>query len=355
MRSMPKELSILEAKFEAQKLAFGPIYFHAVLAMKKLGILELIGKNRKGITGPEIADLLSIDPYGVEVLLEAGYSAGVIQLDEDQKARLTKVGVVLNSDRLTEVNLNFVNDVCYDAAKFTTESVVNHKPEGLKIFGNWKTVYEGLSQLPEHVKKSWFEFDHYYSSDAFADAMEIVFAEAPKMIFDIGGNTGKWAIACCNHNKDVKVKMLDLPGQIGIAKKNLEQYEFGDRISYHPIDVLDKDSKIPSGADVVWMSQFLDCFSESEIVDILQKVKASMDEHTTVFILEPLIDNQAYPAAGYSLIATSLYFTTVANGNSKMYSERKMRELISKAGLKLTETYPLIGHSYHSILKVKNS
>jgi len=352
---MPKELSILEAKFEAQKLAFGPIYFHAVLTMKKLGILQLIGKNRKGITIPEIADQLSIDPYGVEVLIEAGYAAGAIQMDDDRRAKLTKVGVMLNSDQLTEVNFNFVNDVCYDAAKFTTDSITNHKPEGLKVFGGWKTVYEGLSQLPEQVKKSWFEFDHYYSSDAFGDAMEIVFADDPKMIFDIGGNTGKWAIACCNHREDVNVKMLDLPGQIGIAKKNLEQYAFGDRVSFYPIDVLDKSSKIPAGADVVWMSQFLDCFSESEIVDILLKVKEAIDEHATVFILEPLIDNQAYPAAEYSLIATSLYFTTVANGNSKMYSERKMRELIDRAGLTLVETYPLIGHSYHSILKLKKS
>jgi hypothetical protein len=26
-------------------------------------------------------------------------------------------------------------------------------PEGLKVFGNWQTIYEGLSQLPKHVQK----------------------------------------------------------------------------------------------------------------------------------------------------------------------------------------------------------
>ena len=350
---MQKDLSILEAKFEAQKLAFGPIYFQAVMAMKKLGILQLIGRSRKGISIDQIAKKLNLSCYGVEVLIEAATSAGVVEILEETKIKLTKVGVILNSDQLTKVNLNFVNDICYEAAKFTTESIQNNKPEGLKVFGDWDTLYLGLNELPENAKKSWFDFDHYYSDDAFNDALEIVFEEKPKNIYDVGGNTGKWSLACCEYDSEVKVKILDLPTQIKVTSENLSQYEYSNRISYHPINLLDNSQIFPEGADVVWMSQFLDCFSENEIYNIINKIVKAIDKDTSVFILEPFIDNQKYPAAEYSLIATSLYFTTVANGNSKMYRQNKMIEIAQKAGLRLIKTNQLIGNSFHTILQFK--
>ncbi len=350
---MSKELSILDAKLEAQKIAFGPIYFQAVIAMKQLGIFELLSKKKDGILPEKISDTLNIGPYGVEVLLEAAESAGVVEVLENGAVKLTKIGIVLNSDELTRINLNFINDVCYNAAKYTTESIVGGRPEGLKVFGNWNTVYEGLSQLPEKTKQSWFEFDHFYSDEAFPPALEIVFSDHPKHIFDIGGNTGKWSIACCQYNNVVKVTILDLEGQLNEAKKNVAEQPFADRISFFPIDFLDKQQRIPTGADAIWMSQFLDCFSKTEIINILENVYQVLDYGASVYILEPFTDTQAYPAASYSLTATSLYFTTVANGNSKFYKEKVMIELVERVGFTLEKSYPLIGNSFHTILKFK--
>lgn len=352
---MKKELTALEAKREAQKIAFAPIYFQAVVALRELGILNLIGKNKKGIKISEIAQQLNLSHYGVGVLLEAAANAEAVEYLDDETVVLTKMGYFVNVDKMTEVNINFVNDVCYNGAKFTTESIHNGKPEGLKTLGNWKTIYEGLSQLPEKVKKSWFDFDHYYSDNAFPAALEIVFKEKPKTIFDIGGNTGKWAFACCNYDKNVKVKILDLPGQLNVAKKNAEEKGLTNRIDFHQINLLDEKQKIPAGADAVWMSQFLDCFSSEEIIAILKNVRQAADKNTNIYILETFIDNQKFEAAAYCLTGTSLYFTTMANGNSKMYSIKTMQELVKEAGLKLVKTFPLIGNSYHTILKCKSA
>src|SRR5690606_4657610 len=126
------------------------------------------------------------------------------------------------------------------------------------------TLYEGLSQFPEPVKKAWFDFDHYYSDDAFPFALEIVFREKPLRLFDVGGNTGKWAIACCNYDENVKVTILDLQGQLDAAKENVTQQNLLDRIDFHRIDLLDPTQLIPEGADAIWMSQFLDCFSKEQ-------------------------------------------------------------------------------------------
>ena len=351
---MKKELSAIDAKFEAQKLAWGPIYFQALVSLRDLGVLEYIHKSRrKGTSIANICSELNISDYGVRVLLEAAAVVNVVDYIDDENITLTKTGFFWIKDELTRVNINYVNDVCYEGAKSLTDCIVNGKAEGLKVFGDWDTIYEALAVLPEKAKTSWFEFDHYYSSDAFPFALDIVMKEKPQYIFDIGGNTGKWAFACCEHNEEVKIKILDLPGQLNVAKQNAIEKGVEDRIDFHQINLLDTFQKIPQGADAIWMSQFLDCFAEEEIVTILKNVYQAADEATDIYIMEPFTDNQVHEAATHSLVGTSLYFTIMANGNSRMYSVKRMKELAVEAGLTVTEEFELIGNSYHTIIKCK--
>jgi hypothetical protein len=85
------------------------------------------------------------------------------------------------------------------------------------------------------------------------------------------------------------------------------------------------------------MSQFLDCFSEEEIVKILRTCVASMDTKTELIIIETFTDRQKFDNAKFVLEATSLYFTVMANGNSKMYTSVVFKELVQEAGLTITE------------------
>ena len=59
-----RELSAFEAKNEAQKLAFAPVVFQVVVAMQRLEILDLICKNRKGISLESISDKTGVRLYG---------------------------------------------------------------------------------------------------------------------------------------------------------------------------------------------------------------------------------------------------------------------------------------------------
>lgn len=67
------------------------------------------------------------------------------------------------------------------------------------------------------------------------------------------------------------------------------------------------------------MSQFLDCFSEEEVISILTRVAQSIGKDSKVYIMETLWDRQRYETASYCLTQISLYFTAMANGNSKMF------------------------------------
>lgn len=345
-------MSAIDARFEAQKLAFAPLSFQAAKALRDLGILEQLDKHHEsGLSVPELMERLKLSEYTISTLLEVAFSLNLVQLRSENQFVLTKIGQFILHDQMTKVNMDFVNDVCYEGAFHLQESFLSSKPHGLKAFGNWPVIYEGLAQLPEQVKKSWFTFDHYYSDLAFNEALDIVLRNQPLNIYDIGGNTGKGAIECLKKSPIAKVTICDLPGQLAVAKENLNDKGLLDRVVLHAINLLEADAELPRGADVVWMSQFLDCFSKEQIVSILQKVSRSIDERCEVFILEPFWDKQKYEAATFSLNHTSLYFTCMANGNSKMYSFNEMLNCINQSGLKLQAVYDNIGEHDYTLLK----
>lgn len=341
--------SAYQAQFDAQKIAFAPIMFQASRALRNLGILQVIYENKEGLTIEEVADNLNLPLYGVKVLLEAGLSLELVYAKEF-KFFITKTGWFLLTDDLTRVNMDFTHDVNYLGFFQLQESIETGKPEGLKVFGEWSTVYEALSELPEKVRESWFGFDHYYSDESFPIVLPILFESNPKKILDVGGNTGKFSIKCAEFNPHVKVTILDLPGQLADANKNIIAHGYSDRIDGFPINLLDHTIAYPTGYDIVWMSQFLDCFSQADIIQLLKKAKAALSANGAVYIMETYWDNQRTDAGRYSLVATSLYFTCIANGCSQMYHTQDMLNLIEQAGLKVAATYDYIGVS-HTVLK----
>lgn len=344
--------SALQAKFDAQKIAFAPIMFQAAKALRDLGILEYLLKNRKkGASIETIARDLNLSDYGVKVLLEAGLSLEMVRL-EDGLFSITKTGYFILSDELTRVNMDFTNDVNYLGMFNLQEAIKNGKPEGLKVFGKWNTVYEALAELPEHVRKSWFSFDHYYSDYAFPEVMPFLFKDKPKRILDVGGNTGKFSIFSAKYNPEVFLTILDLPGQVKEALENIKKAGLEKRISTHALNLLDNAIPFPKGYDAIWMSQFLDCFSQEEILGLLTRAYDALDEKGSLYILETYWDKQEFEASTYSLHATSLYFTAIANGNSQMYHSSDMEKLVEKSGMYIAEINENIGVS-HTLFKCK--
>ena len=251
---------------------------------------------------------------------------------------------------MTRVNFNFVKDVCYKGAEKLSESFITGEPKGLKaMFGDAATIYPYLSKLPQDMKNSWFEFDHYYSDNCFDIVYKII--TPVSQIFDIGANTGKFEKVCRKYNKDINLTLIDLPQNIEVIRNDPELAG----CKFHAANILEEADNLPEISGAVVMSQFLDCFSPQQIKFILEKVaKAALDD-TKIYILEPFIDRQKFEGAKLSLVHTSLYFTCMANGCSKMYSFSEMETIIKDAGLNVNAVYDALGaHDYTLLECVKN-
>ena len=347
--------SAREAQRLAEFIAFGPVIFQTARIMAKRGILELIRNSENGLTIDEVAEKANLSIYAAKCLLEASLCIGIVLINpETDKFTISKTGWFLINDPATKVNIDFNHDVNYLGWFNLEESLVEGKPVGLKSLGNWPTVYEGLSSLPKHIQDSWFGFDHFYSDNSFDQALQIIFKNKPKTLLDVGGNTGRWALRCVEHDKEVKVTILDLPQQIKMMKENIEGNPGADRIEGLGINLLDKNSKMPLNRtfDAIWMSQFLDCFSGEEIVNILKKAAKVMNKDSRLYIMETLWDRQRFEPAALCLTLTSLYFTAIANGNSKMYHSEDMEKFVKESGLVIESIHDHLGQG-HSILVCK--
>lgn len=347
--------SAREAQHLAEFIAFGPIVFEVSRLMVKFGILDLLRESDKGLTREELCERTGLTDYAVRILTEASLSIGTILVDTaTDRFSLSKTGWFLLNDPATRVNMDFNHDVNYQGMFHLEEALKEGKPAGLRHFGDWPTVYEGLSSLPEQVQKSWFGFDHFYSDRSFDEALQIVFASRPANLLDVGGNTGRWALRCVEHDPAVEVTILDLPQQIGLMQKAVGSHPGAGRIHGHGMNLLDRSAAFPTGRhwDAIWMSQFLDCFSEEEIQSILSRAARSMDASSRLYIMETFWNRQRFEPAAFCLTQTSVYFTAIANGNSKMYHSDDMNRLVEASGLTVESVRDNLGHG-HSIMVCK--
>lgn len=346
----PERQTAFAARFEAQKIAFGPVVFQCTRYAWKYGMLQVIADaGETGLSVAQMVDTGRWSEYALKVVLETCLSAGVVYLENGNYV-LDKAGFVILTDRITQINIDFNHDVCFEGMFRLEQSLQQEKPLGLTSLGDWSTLYVGLSTLAEPAKSSWFAFDHYYSDTSFPNILPDVFATGPKKVMDIGANTGKFTSAALAYNADVELHLTDLPGQLAVADANLQAAGLRERAHLHAVDMLDPDAPFAPGMDVIWMSQFLTCFSEAVVATIFKRAVAALGAGGQVLVLDTFWDRQRYDIASYCLINTSPYFTAMASGNSKVHESDVIVRLAQEAGLRLLTVRDDIGYC-HSLMR----
>ena len=136
-------LTAVEAQRLAQEIAFGPIVFQVSRLMLKFGIFQLLANERAGMTQEEISKACGLSSYATQVLLEASLTIGTV-LRHENLYRLAKAGWFLLNDKMVRVNMDFNHDVNYLGMFHLEEALTNGRPGGLKVFGEWSTIYEAV-------------------------------------------------------------------------------------------------------------------------------------------------------------------------------------------------------------------
>lgn len=351
-----------EALHKANFIALAPFIFAAAKAMRDLGFFRLLADSDTGLTKRELADKAGVSFYAASVLIDAAHRADMVYREEengndaDARWSLTKTGLYLATDRMTEVNLNFSADVCAEGLLSLTESLRTGKPAGLRTFSkDASTIYPLLGTLPEPARKSWFDYDHFYSDHVFEEELPILRRETSfRSVCDVGGNTGKFALAAAAFDPEVHVTIADLPEQCAAAKERIAAAGMEHRIALNPCDILKSSpADLPRGIDVWWMSQFLDCFSNEQAVQILSLVRGAMEDGAVLAVNEIFGDRQKRDTAALVVDECSLYFTAIANGVSRFFNSGEFMECLAAACFKVRSVRDGLGLGHTLIIAEK--
>lgn len=345
-------LSAGEALNRAHSLAFAPYAFQAAVILRDRGILALLEEaGDAGMSLQEIAAAADLSDNAAHVILEAGLGIGLLY-DDSGRFFISKTGHFFLNNDTVRTNTNFMRDVCLPGIAQLDQSLTENRPAGLAALGEWETIFEGLSSMAQPARNSWFAFNNHHSDSAFRDALPILFARHPKRILDIGGSTGRFALACLDWDDAVHVGVADIYVDPEHAEPGIIDAQRRGRVTLHPLNVLDLASALPEGYDTIWMSQFMPCFSAEHIAAILAKCHATLPDDGRIYLMETFWDRQRFEAAAAALQMTSLYFVNVATGVSRMWSSEHLTKMIEDAGFSVVAQKNSIGRG-HTLMELR--
>ena len=144
-----------QAQEMAHLYSWGPVIFQVCRLMIKYGILDMLNEHREGLTQAQIVDATGLSEYAVKCLLEASLTTHIVLINpKTDTYRIAKAGWFLLRDAMIRVDIDFNHDVNYEGWFVLDKALEEGRPAGLKHFGDWPTIYEGLSSLPADVQKS---------------------------------------------------------------------------------------------------------------------------------------------------------------------------------------------------------
>lgn len=350
----PANLQVGDALSYVHQLAFAPYAFSAAVLLRDLGLLErLRDAGPDGLSLDDLAQHAKLSDNSAHVLLEASLAIGLTAM-ENGRFLITLAGKLFITLETVRRNTDFMRDVCLPGISGLPQSLKENRPVGLEAFGSWSNLFEGLNELPDRTRKSWYRFNNHHSAQGFRDAMPLLFVHNPKKILDIGGSSGRFALTCLEYNQEVTVGLADLFADPEQAEPELHDAVLSGRVQLYPLDILNPQTPLPAGYDTIWMSQFLPCFSEEQIHTILRKCYDMLPTNGRIFLMESFWDRQKHDVARSILQLTSLYFVNVATGISRMWSSGQLNSVIEACGFRITLIQDGFGHS-NTILRLEKN
>jgi SAM-dependent methyltransferase len=296
----------------------------ALHAAVKLDIFTLIGTDR--LTGEEIAEKLGGDIRGVTTLLNALMALELLEKTGDHFASTPLCSKFLS--RESPAYLGHIITHHYhlvDSWHHLDESVLTGKPNRHRSSIRGKEEREAflmgmfnaaMMQAPQTVK-----------------AIDL---SGRKLLLDLGGGPGTWAIHFCLQNPGLRAILFDLPETRPFAQKTIERFGLSNRIRFQGGDYLKDD--FGAGYDVAWLSQVLHAEGPEACRALIRKVMSSLLPGGLLLIHEFILNNDMAGPLMPALFSLNMLCGTEAG---RSYSEQQITEMMREAGARDVRRLPL--------------
>lgn len=307
----------------------GHVLTQAIYVTAHLGLAERIA------SAPQTAEQLAA-PTGTHApslyrLLRTLASLGVFREDDQQRFHLTPLADCLRRDAAESqwALAMMIGQEPFVAWSNLLYSVQTGGCAFEKTFG--KPLFEFLSERPEQART----FDaamtsvHGRESAAMLDAYDL---SGVGTFVDVGGGNGKTLISILERYPTMQGVLFDLPHVVQAAQANF------CAAGVEPRSRLQGGSffaEVPSGGDVYLLRHIIHDWYDEQATQILAAVRRAMRPESRLLIVESVIQPGNEPSVGKML---DLVMMVLPGGMER--TEVQYRELLTSAGLKLTQIVP---------------
>lgn len=302
----------------------------AIMVAAELGIADHLGRTPTPVEA--LARATGANADALYRVLRALASAGIFTEAAPRAFALTPMGALLKSDAPGSLRAfaRFQGEPWHwESWGAMLASLRSGRPAILERFGA-ADCFEYLARHPASAAI----FNDAMSGHAaqvhaaVADAYDF---SAATLVVDVGGGHGT-LLARILERSAARGILLDLPEVVTGAAAVFAEYGVADRATAIGGDFF---SVVPAGGDVYLLSTVIHGWDDDRAIAILQRVRAAMQAHGRVLIVENVIAPDDEPHPGKLI---DLEMLVIAGGRER--TEAEYRVLVEAAGLVLTRALP---------------
>lgn len=137
-------------------------------------------------------------------------------------------------------------------------------------------------------------------------------------ILDLGGGPATFSIVFCQRHEKLSATVFDLPVTVKIAEKNLSKYsDVKDKITFVEGDFF--VDELPSGFDVVFISNIIHMCNEEENLELMKRVYSSLNPGGRIIVKDFILNEDRTLPPHASIF--SLHMLLHTSGRSYNFAE----------------------------------
>ena len=206
----------------------GLIAARAVTAAVTLGVFDSLARGPADAAG--LAEALELDPTGTEILLTALLTLGYLRMDGDRYA-LEPIAERLLVGSSPESIAAFVGpqaELHWDVLRGLDSVLRRGEPyrfhEGRGDDPAWEAYMRGLFEISRAEQ---------------TENVDLLALDDPRVLVDVAGGHGAFAIAMCARHADLRATVVDLPPAAAVGERIVAEQGFAERIEFRAGDVFE--------------------------------------------------------------------------------------------------------------------
>jgi hypothetical protein len=283
-------------------------------------------------TTAELGQLTSTDAPSLYRVMRTLASLGLFTEDSTHRFSLTPLGEALKTGTAGSVRasvLTLAGDHFTKAQEQLTYSIRTGKSGFEKAFG--VPLFEWLKNHPAEAAMFNDTMVGLHGAEPVAVAAAYDFSGF-ETITDVGGSTGNLLTTILGRFPKPRGILFDLPHVVRDAPALIQSRGLSDRIN---IEAGSFFEHVPTGSDAYMLSHIIHDWTETQCLTILGNCRRAMKPGARLLIIEMVLAAGDAPHPGKML---DIIMLTIPGGRER--TEHEYRELLEKAGFRLTRVVP---------------